>query len=294
LEVRTCDLVTIARDAVDVIRPAASSKRISIEVSAEDDAIRLVADPERLQQVIWNLLSNAIKFSDAGGKIMIRVTRGESNVVLSVTDTGKGIDASFLPFVFDRFRQADATMSRTIGGLGLGLAIVRHIVELHGGRATVASEGLGTSATFTITLPVAAVSPSVSHRSTKSQPDEDHRLEPIGLDGVRVLVIDDDADARDLISFLLTDAGAVVDTAGSAAEGFERFQQSVPEVLVSDIGMPEEDGFSLMRRIRALPVAKGGRVASMALTAFASETDRNRAVGAGYRRISASRSIPRY
>jgi CheY-like chemotaxis protein len=200
---------------------------------------------------------------------------------LSVKDTGKGIDAAFLPFVFDRFKQADSSITRRVGGLGLGLALVRHIVELHGGQVAAASDGPGTGATFTIRLPIRAMLPAsetplpapVSVRNAQTVRE---------LSGIRVLAVDDEPDARDLIGAVLEQAGAVVETAPSAALGFEAFKRFRPDVLVSDIGMPDEDGFTFMRRIRALSSAEGGKVPSLALTAFASEEDRGKAIGAGY------------
>jgi CheY-like chemotaxis protein len=282
LEARPSDLVAITREAIDVVRPSAAAKNIALEFNPGNEFCFLVGDPERLQQVAWNLLSNAVKFTATGGKIQTSVRQERSNVVLSVSDDGKGIDPEFLPFVFDRFKQADASITRRVGGLGLGLALVRHIVELHGGVVAVASEGLGKGATFTVTLPIRAVirdrgeSPLPPPVSAPSSPAR------VGLTGVRVLVVDDEPDARELIATVFIESGAIVETAPSASEGFDLFTRFRPDVLVSDIGMPDEDGFSFMRRIRMLPTTEGGTVPSLALTAFATADDRARALGAGY------------
>jgi PAS domain S-box-containing protein len=290
LDPKPTDFLAVTRDAVEIVRPSADAKKIDIEFAPAADLCLLVADPERLQQVVWNLLSNAVKFTDPGGRVRIHMGQEGSQVVLVVTDTGRGIDPSFLPVVFDRFRQADSSVTRRVGGLGLGLALVRHIVELHGGRVSAASEGAGKGATFTVTLPIQAVMPAISEvpqSSENPQASEIARTSAASksapaLDGIRVLVVDDEADARDLIAVVLLEAGAVVETAGSAAEGFAANKEFRPDVLVSDIGMPGEDGFSFIRKIRTLPTEEGGRIPSLALTAFAREEDRTKALSAGY------------
>jgi PAS domain S-box-containing protein len=281
LDPKPTDLVSIAREAMDVVRPSAVAKKISLEFGSETDLCLLVADPERLQQVVWNLLSNAVKFTDPGGVVRLSMQQDGSNVALSVVDSGKGIEAGFLPFVFDRFKQADSSITRRVGGLGLGLALVRHIVELHGGRVAAASDGIGKGATFTITLPIRAVVPTLS--DPPSQRSEASGLaHGAALDGIRVLVVDDEPDARNLILAVLIQAGAVVETAASAVEGFDALMRFRPEVLVSDIGMPDEDGYSFMRRVRALGPSQGGRIPSLALSAFVREEDCSRAMAAGY------------
>jgi CheY-like chemotaxis protein len=209
----------------------------------------------------------------------------DSDVVLSVTDTGRGIDQNFLPFVFDRFKQVDASITRRVGGLGLGLALVRHIVELHGGQVAVESDGVGKGATFSITLPIRAVIPPAAESPSSPRAGGVTPRTSAVLDRVRVLIVDDEPDARDYIAAVLIRAGAMVETARSAAEGFDAFKRFGPDVLVSDIGMPDEDGLSFMRRIRALPPNEGSRIPSLALTAFAREEDRTRAIGAGYTHI---------
>jgi signal transduction histidine kinase/ActR/RegA family two-component response regulator len=282
IDAKPVDLVSIARDAIEVVRPSAIAKKIDIEFTHRTDCCILVADPDRLQQVVWNLLSNAVKFTEAGGKIHLSVHQEGSSVVLSVMDTGKGIEPAFLPFAFERFKQADSSITRRVGGLGLGLAIVRHIVELHGGRVTAASDGVGKGSTFTITLPIRAVIPSTSEGPAQPGVSPSASQTAAILSGVRVLVVDDEPDARDMVAAVLLEVGAVVETARSAAEGFDALKRFRPDVLVSDIGMADEDGFSLMRRIRALPTTEGGRIPSVALTAFAREDDRKRAISSGY------------
>jgi PAS domain S-box-containing protein len=283
IDPRPADLVAIIGDAIDVVRPSAQAKKLQIAFTPEVDFCLLVADPERLQQVVWNLLSNAIKFTEPGGAIDVSIRMVGSQVTCEVKDTGQGIDPEFLPFVFDRFRQADSSMTRRFGGLGLGLALVRHIVELHGGRVAAVSDGRGKGASFRIELPIRAVSPSSRPDSSAQAPREIAApQQPVALTGVRILVVDDEADARDLIATVLMEAGAEVETARSAAEGFELFKEFRPDVLVSDVGMPEEDGFSFIRRVRALASSEGSRVPALALTAFAREGDRSRALTAGF------------
>jgi PAS domain S-box-containing protein len=283
IDPRPADLVAIIGDAIDVVRPSALAKKLEIVFKPELDFCLLVADPERLQQVVWNLLSNAIKFTEPGGAIDVSIRMAGSQVTCEVRDTGQGIDPDFLPFVFDRFRQADSSMTRRFGGLGLGLALVRHIVELHGGRVAAFSEGRGEGALFRIELPIRAVGPSSRPEPSDETPREVAAdRQSVALQGVRILVVDDEADARDLIATVLLEAGAEVETARSAAEGFELLKRFRPDVLVSDVGMPEEDGFSFIRRVRALESSEGSRVPALALTAFAREGDRAQALTAGF------------
>ncbi len=282
LDAKPADLVSIARDALEVVRPSADAKQITLELGPGIPFCPLVADPERMQQVIWNVLSNAVKFTQPGGSVRVSIDRAGSNVELAVTDSGKGIDPDFLPFVFDRFRQADSSTTRRVGGLCLGLALVRHIVELHGGRVAAASEGVDRGTTITISLPVRALINTKPEAPSPSQQRSSGSTLVVDLSGVRVLVVDDEPDARDVVAAVLIGAGAKVETAPSAADGFSAFQRFRPDVLVSDIGMPGEDGFSFIRRIRALSTPEGGRIPSLALTAFAREEDRTRALSAGY------------
>jgi PAS domain S-box-containing protein len=279
LELKAADLVLITREALDVVRPSAIAKKLHIEFAAAAESCMLVADPERLRQAVWNLLSNAVKFTDSKGAIHVALEQVNSTAVLTVADTGAGIDPAFLPFVFDRFRQADASTTRRVGGLGLGLALVRHIVELHGGAVSVASDGLGKGSTFAIRLPIRAVAPV---ETGTPAPSPAVPIQGRLLSGIRVLVIDDEDDARELLTEVLRQQGGIVEAAASAEAGFRAFQRFRPHVLVSDIGMPNEDGLSFMRRVRSQLAAEGGAVPSLALSAFAREEDMRRALAAGY------------
>jgi signal transduction histidine kinase/ActR/RegA family two-component response regulator len=284
LDVRP-EIVSIARlvdDLKTTFEPVAKEKALELATSATGAPDGIETDPTRLQQILRNLLSNAVKFTDTGGRITLAIAQQNSQVSLTVEDDGRGIEPAFLPLVFDRFKQADSTTTRRIGGLGLGLALVRHIVELHGGRVTAASAGLGKGAKFGITLPIRAV-PDASKPSTGTRSDEWARAVPsIQNEGLRVLVVDDEADARELVASILSAGGARVETARSASEGLEVFKRFRPDVLVSDIGMPDEDGYSFIRRVRALSDADGGRVPALALTAFAREEDRTKSLTAGF------------
>jgi PAS domain S-box-containing protein len=280
VEVRTVDMPSVTEAAIDAVRLAAESK--GIEIVPQIDAVPMLAgDPTRLQQVVWNLLSNAIKFTPKGGRVDVRLACVESHVELEVADNGPGISADFLPYVFDRFRQADGTTTRTHSGLGLGLAIVRHLVELHGGSVRALSEGEGQGAVFAVRLPVAAVRPRSPDDALL---DGAGHGAPVGarpLCGIHVLVVDDETDARELVAAVLTEAGATVTAVGSAREAIAAIETARPDVLVSDIGMPAEDGYSLIRRIRAMEKSVG-RIPAAALTAYASVQDRTRALLAGY------------
>jgi PAS domain S-box-containing protein len=277
IEVKPTNLVDIVAESIDVVRPSAVAKKIEIEWASRSAPVVLLIDPDRIRQVIWNLLSNAVKFTGSGGVVSVSVEEEASAVTVAVTDTGRGIDPSFLPFVFDRFRQADGSTTRAIGGLGLGLAIVRHIVELHGG--TVVAESAGAGATFRVSLPLGAATGSQpALRADKLASATVHR----NLEGVRVMVVDDDADARDLLHDVITSAGATVTVAKSAEEAFDLVLRSRPQVLVSDVAMPGEDGYSLARRIRALAPEAGGRIPALALTARTRAEDRKRAEDAGF------------
>jgi signal transduction histidine kinase/ActR/RegA family two-component response regulator len=283
IEPSPVDMVAIARESLEVVRPSADAKQIAITLHAASPDCLLTGDEPRLQQVIWNLLSNAIKFTDPGGRVAIRVQREGPHVVVVVADTGHGIEPHFLPYVFDRFRQADSSTTRAFGGLGLGLAIVRHIVELHGGRVSAESPGAGMGATFRVVLPVHAGSSSQPvHEPPAPDRAPSAAIEGAHLAGTRVLVIDDDCDARDLVEAILADAGAIVATAATVDEAIAAVQRFRPEVIVSDIKMPGDDGYALIRRIRGQGAARGGHVPAVALTAHAGSEDRIRALTAGY------------
>jgi PAS domain S-box-containing protein len=271
--------------AVEAVRPAAEAKGVRLQKLIDSGVETVMGDPARLQQVVWNLLTNAVKFTPRGGRVQLSLWRVNSRVELAVSDTGAGISPEFLPHVFERFRQADQRTTRQHGGLGLGLAIVRHLVELHGGNVRADSAGEGTGATFTVTLPVAPV-----HRREESE----ERLHPAAhdtlsahecperLDGVKVLVVDDEPDARELLAAGLGQCGAEVVTASSAREALEALAGGKFGVLISDIGMPGEDGYELISRVRALPPEAGGRTPAVALTAYARAEDRLRAMRAGF------------
>lgn len=288
LNVRRVPLAAIARAAADAARPGLESREITLELSVDPslDEVRIAGDPDRLQQVFWNLLSNAIKFTPAGGRITCRVERdGDASLRVRLTDSGAGISPSFLPFVFDRFRQADSSSTRQHGGLGIGLTVVRHIVELHGGTVTADSAGEGQGATFIVTLPLTPAAVDGAAGLPGLPPPVDAPPPPAALadlKGMRVLIVDDEPDAREVLGQFLSRAGAEVAEAGSAAEAFAAFRRAPPDVLVSDIAMPERDGISLIRAVRALPAADGGAVPAIALTAYAREEDRQRSLAAGF------------
>ncbi len=275
----------VVEAAVEVVRPAAEAKGLRLQVLLDPDAGVLSADASRLQQIVWNLLSNAVKFTPKGGRIYVRMQREDSYVEIVVGDNGAGIEPSFLPHVFQPFRQQDASITRTHGGLGLGLAIVKHLVELHGGTIEAQSDGPGKGATFVVRLPVAPLrtaptAPAVAP-NTRTHPSTALRCPP-ELEGLRVLVCEDEPDARELIESILTGCKASVVVAGSVAEALDRFREAVPDVLLSDIGMPDASGYELIRQVRALPPEKGGRVPAVALTAYASMNDRTRALMEGF------------
>jgi PAS domain S-box-containing protein len=285
LDIQPVEPVAFIEAAIETVRPAADAKGIRLEKLLDPTAGSISGDPGRLQQVVWNLLSNAIKFTSKGGKVQVVLERVQSHIEISVADTGVGIKPEFLANVFERFRQADASTTRTHGGLGLGLSIVKNLVELHGGTVRVQSEGEGRGATFAVQLPVTVVhsgpyDASRLHPKTPSLAAPDFRA--IDLSGIKVLVVDDEPDARELIRRVLSDCAAEVITAGTAADALELVRQYRPHVLVSDIGMPDVDGFELLRRIRALGDAGGGRLPAIALTAFARSQDRTRALRAGF------------
>jgi PAS domain S-box-containing protein len=294
LEIATLDLPALVGSAIETSRPTAEAKGVEL-VSRVDPLAGLLVrgDSHRITQVLWNLLTNAIKFTPKGGRVVVSLAGGEPRVELAVTDTGEGIADEFLPHVFDRFRQADASTTRRHGGLGLGLSIVKQLVELHGGTIRATSPGRGKGATFTVSLPSVAAMPQGSGPDRRA-PAEDH---PKVLDaecervrGLRVLVVDDDADARDLASRLLDSCGAQVAVAASSDEAMRLLEGSIFDVLVSDIGMPGEDGYALMRRVRALDPERNGDIPAVALTAYARGEDRIKAIRAGFH-VHASKPV---
>jgi signal transduction histidine kinase len=284
LKTRQVGLAPIIEAALDSVRQAADAKAIRLGAEYDDETDIVTGDPDRLQQVIWNLLSNAIKFTPKGGAVGVRVERYGSDVRVRVSDTGQGIAPEFLPHVFERFRQQDGSTTREHGGLGLGLAIVRHLVEQHGGRVSAESAGEQRGSTFTINLPIAAVKvPPPARESGELPPLLTLQGEGSAtLGGVRVLVVDDHPDARELLAMVLGHAGAAVSTAASAAEALELLRLKEVDVLVSDIGMPGADGYSLIGRVRDMTAGRARRTPSVALTAYASEEDRRLALAAGF------------
>jgi len=288
LDIQPVDLISVAEAAINAIGPAAEAKGIHIQTVFDPSTASVSGDPHRLQQVLGNLLSNAVKFTPEGGRVEVRLTRLDSRMEIKVSDTGKGISPEFLPFVFDRFRQADSTATRAHGGLGLGLAIVRHLVELHGGTVQVESRGEGQGATFTVQLRTWVtrehLSSPVAHTEQVRRRAESSLLItcPPELTDIRVLVVDDEPDALELLTVVLKQCGATVTGAHSVAEAIEVFERVRPHILVSDIGIPDEDGYELIRRVRALEPERGGLTPAVALTAYAREEDRLRTLLAGY------------
>ena len=275
LNIATVELTSTLEAAMETVRLAAEAKSIQMHAKIEPQVGQVWGDASRLQQVVWNLLSNAIKFTPQGGRVEIRLERQGSQAQIKVSDTGKGIPADFLPYVFEHFRQADATTTRKFGGLGLGLAIVRHLVELHGGTVQAESPGEGQGATFTVRLPCL---------QSQLQTDLDsEQLQPcLDLHGVEILVVDDDDDTREFVAFLLEQYGARVRAVGSASEALTALTQAVPDVLLSDIGMPDIDGYMLMQQVRTLPPEQGGQIPAIALTAYAGEINYQQALSAGF------------
>jgi PAS domain S-box-containing protein len=282
LEARATELDSIIRTALDAIRPAAETKGLDVKAELDARAGIVWGDPARLQQVMWNLLSNAVKFTPRGGEVLVRLRRADSQLAVSVTDTGQGISPEFLPYVFDRFRQADGSTTRAHGGLGLGLAIVRHLVEMHGGIVQAESAGEDLGSTFTVTLPLMAVQVIQTDASRSSQGAAETIDCTPALDDVRILIVDDEPDARVLLTAIIERCGAKVMSAASVRDALAALASFKPHILVSDIGMPAEDGYALIRKVRALSPEAGGKIPAIALTAYAREEDRMRALLAGF------------
>ncbi|MGK3983690.1 ATP-binding protein [Sorangium sp. So ce136] len=290
LERQLVDLDAVIGAAVESLRPAADAKGVALELAVAARGARVVGDATRLQQVCWNLVSNAVKFTPAGGVVGVSIAQRGAELHVEVSDTGQGIRPEFLPFVFDRFSQADSSTTRRHGGLGLGLAIVRHLVELHGGSVSARSEGEGKGATFAVVLPVAGPAQLERHDLVQARDGEGGadvaRASPGALerrlDGLRVLVVDDEADAGEIAGAMLRELGVEPRVARSAEEALRALVEFHPDILVSDLGMPFEDGFSLMHRVRALPPDAGGDIPAVAVTAYARSEDRQRALAAGF------------
>jgi CheY-like chemotaxis protein/anti-sigma regulatory factor (Ser/Thr protein kinase) len=278
------NLPLVVDNAVATVQPAADAKGVRVQTVIDPRVAPIAGDPDRLQQVVWNLLSNAVKFTSRHGRVQVRVERVNSHVEIVVSDTGSGIRADFLPYVFERFRQGDAGTTRKTGGLGLGLAIVRHIVEMHGGTVEASSEGEGKGSTFRVRLPIMIVAADSrearrQHPVTKTQ----DRLTELGnLDGIRVLAVDDEADALALLRVVLEAAGASVRTVTSGAEALAALAEDAPDAMIVDLGMPEMDGFTLIQQIRASSDPSVRDLPAAALTAFARSEDRTRALRSGF------------
>ncbi len=281
LEMRDVDPAAIVRAAVDVVRPAAEAKRVVVEATVGDAIGSVRADAGRLQQIAWNLLSNAVKFTPAGGRVEVRLDRVPAGARLRVIDTGEGITADFLPHVFERFRQAQSTSTRSRGGLGLGLAIVKHLVELHEGTITAESDGPGAGSRFTVVIP--GTGDAVVDAGAAELPAS-VRGGPRRLDGLRVAVVDDEPDTRELVATVLRAQGAIVLEAASAQEALQAVERDPPDVLVSDIGMPNEDGYALVKKVRAWASLHQRDVPALALTAYAGVHDARMAELAGFQR----------
>lgn len=288
LDFTAVSLPSVMQAALDAIRPDAEKKQLELEAVAMNVVEPIAGDPARLQQVFSNLLSNAIKFTPANGHVRVQLDRANGHVQITVEDDGPGIRPDFLPHIFERFRQGDVTTTRAHQGLGLGLAIARHLVELHGGRICAANRQHGSGAVFTVMLPVSASLVEALSGARKGlaviPQGENGNAQVYLLQGTRVLVVDDEADAREVVALTLEKSGAEVTTASSASEAMGAFEAGPPDVLVADIEMPGEDGYSLIQKIRGLPREKGGHTPAVALTAYASASDRDRLFGAGFHR----------
>ena len=289
LNIAHVSLAKSVLEAVESIRPTTNAKGISLRVNVQEGPM-LNADPDRLQQIIWNILSNAAKFSNEGGHIDITISADDSSASLIVCDDGIGIPSEFLPHVFDRFRQADQGFTRTAGGLGLGLAIVKHIAEMHGGRVSAESDGPGCGSQFTVKLPLARV--STLQPTAPVRDDSSEGLPPVDLTGHLILIVEDDQATRDLLHTILHNAGAKVKTAPSVRVAMAEFETQVPGLLLADIGMPGEDGLSLIQRIRRRSPVRGGLVRAVALSAFARAEDREAALAAGFDDYLAKPAMP--
>jgi CheY-like chemotaxis protein/anti-sigma regulatory factor (Ser/Thr protein kinase) len=272
------DVPALVSTAVDSIRPAAEARALRLAVVIDPSVQEIVGDRERLQQVLWNLLSNAVKFTPAGGTVTARAVTVVGGIEISVADTGAGVSAEFLPFAFDRFRQADQSFTREHGGLGLGLAIVKHIVELHGGRVSAESPGVNQGTTFRVFLP-SRTDAALDEADARAAASE---LPALDLAGRSILVVDDDPATRELMFELLSHCRATVFTAASAQAAFDMIERSIPTLLIADIGMPGQDGIAMIREIRRLPPERGGRVPAIALSAYARAEDRSTALRAGF------------
>ena len=288
LELTPVSLARVILDAVDSVRPGAAARAIDLRLDVDEGPVAN-ADPDRLQQVVWNLLSNASKFTPEGGRIDVTLRANRTHATITVADTGVGISSDFLPHVFDRFRQAEQGFTRSHGGLGLGLAIVKQLVEMHGGEATARSDGPGKGAIFDVRLPLARTIPR-EHRVRQETPSSE--LPKVDLSDHSILVVDDDEATRDLMVTLLSQCGAKVRAVGNAPQALQEFDVDIPGLVLADIGMPGEDGLSMIKRIRRRPPARGGLVRAVAISAYARPEDRQAALAAGYDDYLAKPAMP--
>ena len=282
LDIEQVDLASVLRDAVDTVQRDADDKQIVITRDLDASAGTIAGDAARVQQIVWNLLSNAIKFTSEGGLIAVRLRGAGADAEITVSDNGVGIPPDFLPYIFDRFKQADQSMTRRFGGLGLGLSIAKNLVELHGGSIRAASGGIGRGAKFTIVLPSTADARAIDRRSRSDVVSNEAPQPRDSLSGMRVLVVEDEPDTSEFLERFLGSYGAEVVLAPSAAEALSRLSAEKVDIVVSDIGLPDVDGYDLMHRIRQLPTSAGAAVPAIALTAYARTEDRTRAFRAGY------------
>jgi signal transduction histidine kinase/ActR/RegA family two-component response regulator len=280
IDLRPLEVIPVVENAINVVRPTADAKGIKIETYFDAAPAQISGDANRLQQVVWNLLSNAVKFTDSGGRVCVKVWQVGATVEIRVSDTGQGIKKEFLPFVFDRFRQADSTTTRHHGGLGLGLAIARHLVEIHGGTIKAESQGSGRGATFTIRLPLVETAVPAANFTDASQRKPGRALQL--LSGLNVLLVDDDSDTLKLMATALSKREANVTAVSSADEAIEAITLKRPDVLVSDIAMPDEDGYGLIQKVRSLENGQSETIPAVAITAYAKEEDRTRALSSGF------------
>jgi len=278
LKLEAIDIVSAIRAAVAVASPSAKEKNIRLTLAVAAGNLEVSGDTERLQQIFGNLLSNAVKFTPENGRIEVTIGQNGGNVVIKISDNGSGIDPDVLPYIFERFRQADNSYSRSIGGLGLGLAIVRHLLQLHKGAISAESSGTGQGAAFTVTLPIAAETKAADLNTKEIPKDADREF----LKDVKILLVEDDKDSRDMLAVTFGFYGMEVMTAASACEALEAMRSFQPEILVSDLGLPGEDGFSLIRKIRSLPAGQGNAIPAIALTGYVSLQDQAIARRSGY------------
>ncbi len=285
IDLRVVDAATVIEAAVDAVRPALETKKIDFQIDLGPRAFPVMGDPNRLQQIFWNLFSNAVKFTPKQGQVRVKLENQDSKLCVSVTDTGIGIKPEFLPYIFDRFRQADGSTTRSQGGLGLGLAIVRHLTDLHRGAVEVQSEGDGRGATFTITLPIAqpaTMKTSVHDSAVQVATNGSPKMNGNVLAGLRILVVDDEPDSRELVATILKRCGGDVRCSPSAADAIQTFKEWQPDLLISDLAMPNEDGFALLRKVRKLKSKRAKQIPAVALSAYASDEDRAISLSNGF------------